>query len=118
MPGGGVEEGEELLEALRREVLEEIGCTIQNIQELAVVEEYRNKFSLHQFSHCYVAQVEGEMGSPALTESELADGFETVWLPIDQAIETLKSESGVEDYQGKFIQKRDRLFLKEVKKLL
>lgn len=118
LPGGGVEEGEDWIEALKREALEEIGCQIKNIQELGVVEEYRDKFSLHQLSYCYVAEVDGEKGLPELTESEIANGFETVWLSLDAAIETLESEGDVEDYQGKFVQMRDLLFLQEAKKVV
>src|SRR3990167_2065115 len=51
LPGGGVEKGEDIIQALKREVLEEIGCEIDSIKELGIIEEYRNKFSLHQLSY-------------------------------------------------------------------
>ena len=60
LPGGGVEEGEDLEAALRRELLEEIGCAVSGIREVGAIEEYRNKFKLHQFSYCYVVDVSGE----------------------------------------------------------
>ncbi len=40
--GRGIEEGEDNIEALKRECMEEIGCTITNVRELGVIEEYRN----------------------------------------------------------------------------
>ena len=118
LPGGGVEEGEDLETALRRELLEEIGCNVTNIREVGVIEEYRNTFKLHQFSYCYLANISGEKGMPHLEEGELSEGFVTEWLDLDSAIQTLENEKGVEDYQGKFIQMRDLIFLKEAKKLL
>lgn len=112
LPGGGIKEDENIMDALRREVSEEIGCAIENIRELGVVEEYRNKFSLHQFSYCFLAHLAGEKGIPHLEEDEIADGFKTVWMPLAEAIATLEGEEPVEDYEGKFIQRRDLALLR------
>lgn len=115
LPGGGVEEGEDLETALRRELFEEIGCAVENIRELAVIEEYRNNFNLHQFSHCFTADLSGEKGVPHLEEDEIAEGFVTEWLDLDEAIKIFENEV-VEDYQGRFIQIRDLAFLREAKR--
>ncbi len=114
LPGGGVEEGEDIIEALRRECLEEIGCNIDNIQELGIIEEYRNGSDhLHQFSYCYTADLVGGKGQDKLEEDEIADGFEPEWIPIEDAVKVLEAEAGVEDYEGKFIRLRDLTLLKE-----
>ena len=118
LPGGGVEEGESLETALRRELSEEIGCEIGSIHELGIVEEYRNKVGLHQFSYCYIADVSGKKKTPHLEAGEIAEGFVTEWLDLDAAIETLENEKDVEDYEGKFIQMRDLIFLYETKKVI
>lgn len=112
LPGGGVEKGESIEAALRREVLEEIGCSIEDLRELGMIEEYRNKLGLHQLSYCFTANVTGEKGEQNLEAGEMADGHEPEWLSIERAIQTLERESGVEDYEGKFIQMRDLAFLK------
>lgn len=118
LPGGGLEEGEDIKTALKRELLEEIGCNVENIRELAIIEEFRNKFKMHQFSHCFIANVLGEKGIPRLDEGELAEGFITEWMDLNMAIKTLEDEGMVEDYQGKFIQIRDLTFIREAQKVL
>lgn len=118
LPGGGIEQGEDIETALRREVLEEIGCEIENIRELGSIEEYRNRYALHQVSYCFVADLAGEKGTPHLMEDEIADGFQTVWLDIDAAIKTLEAEAPVEDYEGRFIQLRDLTLLKAAREFV
>jgi 8-oxo-dGTP diphosphatase len=115
LPGGGIEQGEDIETALRREVSEEIGCAVKNIRELGMVEEFRNQWALHQISYCFLADLDGAKGLPHLEEDEIADGFETVWVGIDDAIKILESETSIEDYEGKFIQLRDLTLLKEAK---
>jgi ADP-ribose pyrophosphatase YjhB (NUDIX family) len=115
-PGGGIEEGEDVLQALKRECIEEIGCNIENVQELGVIEEFRNNFKFHQFSYCYTADLLGEQGQNQLEEDELADGFVPVWMSLEDAIKTLESETEITNYDGKFIRMRDLFLLKEVKR--
>ena len=118
LPGGGIEDGEDIIQALRREAMEEIGCEIDNIKELGIVEEYRNQFSLHQLSYCFIANLKGEKGTPNLEADEIEDGFETVWLNIDDAIKTIENEKDLEHYEGRFITRRDLILLKEAKKFI
>ena len=113
LPGGGIEPGEDIETALRRELMEEIGCSVKNLRELGIIEEYRNKFALHQISYCFLADLDGQKGVPHLEGGEIADGFAPVWLSLEDAIKTVKDEAPVEDYEGKFIQLRDVIFLRE-----
>ncbi|MBI2409691.1 NUDIX domain-containing protein [Candidatus Kaiserbacteria bacterium] len=116
LPGGGIEEGEDIETALGRELLEEIGCSVKNVRELGAIEEYRNEYEMHQISYCYIADLAGEKGEPNLMEDELADGFQPEWLRLSDAIQALENESHIEHYEGKFIRLRDATFLKETAK--
>lgn len=118
LPGGGIEKGEDVIEALKREAMEEIGCEINNIKELGIVEEYRNKFSLHQLSYCFITDLDGEKGIPQLEADEIEDGFEPVWVNIGEAITILENEKDLEHYEGRFINMRDLILLKEAKKFI
>ncbi|MFI5260429.1 MAG: NUDIX hydrolase [Candidatus Paceibacteria bacterium] len=114
LPGGGVEEGESIGEALTRELIEEIGCAVTDVCELGMIEEYRNKTAKHQISYCFTAQVSGEKGTPSLDASEINDGIETVWMGLEDAIRLLEQESrSMDSYGAKFMSLRELAFLKE-----
>lgn len=118
LPGGGLDEGEDVMTALRRECQEEIGCDVEVIGEIGSIIEYRKIFTLKQTSYCYVAKVVGEKGKPNFTGSEVEDGFKEVWLSYDDAEHAL-AESSATDYEGSsYIVPRDVLLLREARKFL
>ncbi len=117
IPGGGVEKDEELFDALKREVLEETGHHFILQEELGIITEQRNKIKEFQTSYCWCAKVDGEKEEHAFTEKELSQGFVLQWMPLEKAIETIKSEKP-DEYEGKFIIIRDLVFLEEARSML
>jgi len=118
LPGGGIEEGEDVKTALERELLEEVGCRAKVIAEVGMIVEYRDQFNLKQTSYCYLAKQVGDEEPTDLQEDEIAHGFVGVQLPsIDAAIRQLENDMPT-TYEGKFIQKRDLLFLQAAKELV
>jgi 8-oxo-dGTP diphosphatase len=111
LPGGGIDEGENIEQALERELMEEIGCKAKVTAEIGAVTEHRNQFKMIQTSYCFLAQLSGEKGDPDFTEEEIADEFSIVWADnIQAAIELLEADQP-DDYEGKFIKVRDLALL-------
>jgi 8-oxo-dGTP pyrophosphatase MutT (NUDIX family) len=92
--GGGVEPGEDLKEALIREVREEAGLLVfpDSISEIGeVVERRRDAFEPAMIyvccSHFFLCRVSEEAVEPQLTESEMEKGYHLVWATKEQIIE-------------------------------
>jgi ADP-ribose pyrophosphatase YjhB (NUDIX family) len=117
LPGGGIEEGEGVSGALKRECMEEIGCVVEIVQEIGMTIEYRSKFQVRQESYCYLASVVGEKGEPTFEKDELEDGFQVKWLSLDEAIQ-LVEKSNTEEYQSGFIVPRELILLREAKRIV
>ncbi|MDP3883119.1 MAG: NUDIX domain-containing protein [Candidatus Staskawiczbacteria bacterium] len=117
LPGGGIDANETMEDALKRECSEEIGCNVAIGSEIGRIIEHRDKIETDQESDCYLAKLVGKKGKTNLVGYEITDGFEPVWVDIDEAIKLVEN-SKPDTYDGPFIKIRDLIFLRKAKDLL
>jgi len=120
--GGGIEENEDPTIAFKREVLEEAGCKVDIDACLGIIKEEKSQGNFIQTSYVYVAHVIEDTKQLNLTQKEIDEGSQLLWLNIDDAINTIKNcedklkPSKYEDvYHTKFIVRRDYTILKHYK---
>lgn len=117
LPGGGIEDGEDALTALRREVFEETGCTCDRIDELGVVRENRACQDYTQESCYYVVYTEHCMNAPELTEAEKASNTVVQWHGYDDMFKLINDVQH-DTVQRMYLQARDVAALKAYQNLI
>jgi 8-oxo-dGTP diphosphatase len=90
LPGGGVDAGEELETALKRECREEVGCEIDIIKEIGKTVEYRGRSGGIQESYAYVAKVK-KIGTPQTTQQDEI-GMKILWNSAEETLQILERE--------------------------
>lgn len=113
LPGGGIEENENFYEALQREIDEELGYSIKNIEFLGIIENEYNLLKRSDKQHFFMADIDKKTEQHLLDyEKELFGNI--VFIHKDKIIEMYENYNpknvGIE------IHKRDLIAIKEALK--
>lgn len=114
LPGGGIEDNEDKITALKREIMEETGCECDSIEELGCVYENRAHCNYTQYSYYYIVTTKGATKVQKMTEEELKNVTVLQWHTFDEAVSLIKDVNHATNQQ-KFLQARDVAALEEYK---
>lgn len=115
-PGGGRQSNETNIECLKREIKEELGFTIKNINEIGIIRIEYNLLNRLDKGYFYYAKIDQFVGT-SKTKREKEMVKEISWFSIDDAIKMYQTKE--ETLVGKMIHERDLamlLYLKEILK--
>ena len=114
--GGGVESGEDLASAVRRELKEELGADVEVLSKIGVVSDYYNLIHRHNINHYFLCRAVS-FGDRHLTRDEMeAFHLSTLRLKYDEAIS--EYEKCRNTALGRLIANRERPVLERAKELL
>lgn len=117
LPGGGIEDGEDVLTALRREVYEETGCVCDEVRELGIVSENRASLDYTQINYYFVVTTNHIPSENHLTEAEQANRTVTLWHTFDDVMQLICGQE-FDRVQQKYLKARDVAALEEFSKTL
>ncbi len=114
--GGGVEEGEDLTSAVKRELKEELGADVEVIRKIGVVSDGYNLIHRHNINHYFLCRIES-FGEKNLTKDEIEDfHLSTLKLTCDEATE--EYEKSRETRLGRLIANRELPVLRKAREMI
>lgn len=114
--GGGVEEGENLNEAIKRELREELGAEVEIITKIGVVSDYYNLIHRHNINNFYLCRVTG-FGKKNLTQDEI-DYFHLSTLRLTYEEALAEYEKNLDSKLGRIVRGRELPILIRAKEIL
>ena len=114
--GGGVEPGEDLESAIKRELMEELGANVDIVCPIGVVSDYYNLIHRHNINNYFLCKVKS-FGTKHLTDDEINDfHLSTLRLTFQQALE--EYENRKDSRLGRLIANREIPVLIRAKEIL
>ena len=114
--GGGVEPGEPLEEAIKRELREELGAEVTVLCRLGLVSDYYNLIHRHNLNHYFLCRLES-VGEKHLTQDEEeCFHLSTLRLSYDEAVK--EYETRAETPLGRLLAQRELPVLHRAKEIL
>ena len=114
--GGGVEPGEDLEAAVRRELREELGAEVEILARIGMVSDYYNLIHRHNLNHYFLCRVRA-FGDRHLTEDE-AESFHLSTLKLGYEAAVAEYERRACTPLGRLIANRELPVLRRAKALL
>lgn len=114
--GGGVEAGEDLETALKRELKEELGAEVEIMHKIGIVNDYYNLIHRHNINNYYLCKVTS-FGEKHLTKDEIED-FYLSTLRLSYRDAEKEYQKCAETKIGKLIADRELPVLRRAKVLL
>ena len=113
--GGGVEPGEDLNEAIKRELKEELGAEVEILEKIGIVSDYYNLLHRHNINHYFLCRALS-FGEKHLTVDEIEDfHLSTLKLTYEEAVREYEKRSDTKI--GRLLAKRELPVLKRAKEI-
>lgn len=103
--GGGVEEGENLHSAIKRELKEELGVEVEVLRKIGVVSDYYNLIHRHNLNHYFLCRITS-FGDKNLTKDEI-ESFHLSTLKMTYEEAVCEYEKRRETKLGRLIANRE-----------
>lgn len=114
--GGGVEPGEDLITAIKRELKEELGVQAEVLCKIGVVNDYYNLIHRHNINNYFLCRIEA-FGEKNLTKDEIESfHLSTLRLSYDEAVSEYKKRAVTKI--GKLIANRELPVLYRAKEII